>query len=86
MVVVKVIVSYWCKKMEKEMNVQAHLSGQISGQVQNQLQPQQNGNQQMQNLSAPTTGGVAAAGAHSVNVYNAEPELHRYRLYMQQKM
>jgi E1A/CREB-binding protein len=40
----------------------------------------------MQNLSAPTTGGVAAAGAHSVNVYNAEPELHRYRLYMQQKM
>ena len=68
------------------MNVQAHLSGQISGQVQNQLQPQQNGNQQMQNLSAPTTGGVAAAGAYSVNVYNAEPELHRYRLYMQQKM
>ncbi|KAI9377204.1 hypothetical protein POPTR_019G036800v4 [Populus trichocarpa] len=72
--------------MEKEMNVQAHLSGQISGQVQNQLQPQQNGNQQMQNLSAPTTGGVAAAGAHSVNVYNAEPELHRYRWLMQQKI
>ncbi|KAH8480826.1 hypothetical protein H0E87_030908 [Populus deltoides] len=72
--------------MEKEMNVQAHLSGQIFGQVQNQLQPQQNGNQQMQNLSAPTTGGVAAAGAHSVNVYNAEPELHRYRWFMQQKI
>jgi E1A/CREB-binding protein len=40
----------------------------------------------MQNLSAPTTGGVAAAGAYSVNVYNAEPELHRYRWLMQQKM
>ena len=68
------------------MNVQAHLSGQISGQVQNQLQPQQNGNQQMQNLSAPSTGGAAAAGAHSVNVYNAEPELLRNRLLMQQRM
>ena len=71
------------------MNVQAHLSGQISGQVQSQLQPQQNGNQQMQTLSAPnapTTGGVAVAGAHSVNLYNVEPDFLRYRMHMQQKM
>ncbi|KAJ6367343.1 hypothetical protein OIU77_003658 [Salix suchowensis] len=71
------------------MNVQAHLSGQISGQVQNQLQPQQNGNQQMQTLSAPnapTTGGVAVSGAHPVNLYNVEPDFVRYRMLMQQKI
>ncbi|XP_012087278.1 histone acetyltransferase HAC1 isoform X2 [Jatropha curcas] len=66
------------------MNVQAHMSGQISGQVPNQL-PQQNGNPlpptQLQNLAVAGSGGAAPP-----NMFTMDPELHRARIYMREKI
>ena len=67
-------------KSVKEMNVQTHMSGQIPGQVPNQL-PQQNGNPQLQNLA---TAGSGAAPPQ--NMFSMDPELHRARIYMREKM
>lgn len=66
------------------MNVQAHISGQICGQVPNQL-PQQNGNPlpavQLQNLAASSGGGLT-----SPSMFTMDPELHRARIFMREKM
>ncbi|EEF48691.1 transcription cofactor, putative [Ricinus communis] len=62
------------------MNVQTHMSGQISGQVPNQL-PQQNGNPQLQNLGTAGSGGPAPP-----NMFSMDPELHRARIYMREKI
>ncbi|XP_050225725.1 histone acetyltransferase HAC1 [Mercurialis annua] len=58
------------------MNVQTHMSGQVPNQL-----PQQNGNSQLQNLAAGGTG-VAAPP----NMFNVDPELHRARAYMKEKI